>query len=333
MDGNVSLGFLRNSTYLIKKQYLHKLAHLDEELFTEYYSLWITLLVFSTLVSVVGLVANSIAGWVFCFLIKKKTAPVIYTMNLILTDLLLSLSIPARIIMYISKGKCVWCSFAHVFIYFINMYASIFFLTCISIDRYLAIIHPISSKKWRRPAYAIAASVFTWFFTSLVVCTVLTMAIKFASCCYFKLFMLSVFEFFLPLIIITTVTFRMRYALLHNSRSTGSDDKARHAANLLLTVFVIFVVCFTPFHLRQVVLYGHEGVSERTALIAYHVTLTFSTLNCCLDPIVYCFINKNFQQALMKIIRRDQTTAATDTAITELRDGLSTSETEKETAK
>lgn len=86
------------------------------------------------------MVLNIVALYVFCFRTKQKTTSIIYTINLAVTDLLVNLSLPTRILLYYSGGACLTCSYLHVFSYFVNMYCSILFLTCICVDRYLAIV-------------------------------------------------------------------------------------------------------------------------------------------------------------------------------------------------
>lgn len=86
------------------------------------------------------MVLNIVALYVFCFRTKQKTTSVIYTINLAVTDLLVNLSLPTRILLYYSGGSCLTCSYLHIFSYFVNMYCSILFLTCICVDRYLAIV-------------------------------------------------------------------------------------------------------------------------------------------------------------------------------------------------
>ncbi|KAJ8354233.1 hypothetical protein SKAU_G00218000 [Synaphobranchus kaupii] len=65
-----------------REPYLHKLAHLDEGLYNDFYSLWIALLVINVLIFIVGMVLNSLALYVFCLRTKPSTTSVIYTINL-----------------------------------------------------------------------------------------------------------------------------------------------------------------------------------------------------------------------------------------------------------
>lgn len=81
------------------------------------------------LMLVVGVVLNSLALYVFCGASTHSSASVVYTINLAVADLLVALSLPARIALYHSGGSCVACSYVHTFSYFVNMYCSILFLT------------------------------------------------------------------------------------------------------------------------------------------------------------------------------------------------------------
>ena len=143
--------------------YLHRLAHLDVQLYQDFYAVWVSLMVrqiiliqslssplqleyitptlraltlrpflpqvCNCLMLVVGVVLNSLALYVFCGASSHSSASVVYTINLAVADLLVALSLPARIALYHSGGKCVACSYVHTFSYFVNMYCSILFLT------------------------------------------------------------------------------------------------------------------------------------------------------------------------------------------------------------
>ncbi|KAF3839802.1 hypothetical protein F7725_018519 [Dissostichus mawsoni] len=221
--------------------YLQRLAHLDEGLYHDFYGLWIALMVINSLIFMVGLVLNILALYVFCFRTKQKTTSVIYTINLAVTDLL--------------WGACLTCSYLHIFSYFVNMYCSILFLTCICVDRYLAIVqHP--------------------------------------GCCLSKLLFLTITEFFLPLIIIMVFTVRIMWALADRRLMQQSRDRRRRAVQLLSTVLIIFTV----------VVYFHPEMPHH--VIAYHLTVTLSSLNSCMDPVVYCFVTNNFQATMRNIFRR-----------------------------
>ncbi|KAM9852109.1 G-protein coupled receptor 20-like [Aulostomus maculatus] len=282
--------------------YLQKLAHLDEGLYNDFYSLWITLMVVNSLIFLVGMVLNTVALYVFCFRTKQRTTSVIYTINLAVTDLLVNLSLPTRILLYYSRGTCLTCSYLHIFSYFVNMYCSILFLTCICVDRYLAIVQVEASRRWRHSNVAKCVCVSVWLFAIVVTYSFLSTAFQHTGCCLSKLLFLTITEFFLPLIIIVAFTLRIMWALADQRLMQQSRERRRRAVQLLTTVLVIFTVCFTPFHIRQVVVYFYPDMPHHA--IVYHLTVTLSSLNSCMDPVVYCFVTNNFQATMRNIFRR-----------------------------
>ncbi|XP_062322259.1 G-protein coupled receptor 20 [Osmerus eperlanus] len=282
--------------------YMASLAHLDEGLYNDFYSLWITLVVVNTLIFLVGMVLNTVALYVFCFRTKPKTTSVIYTINLAVTDLLVNLSLPTRIMLYYSGGKCINCSYVHIFSYFVNMYCSILFLTSICVDRYLAVVRVEASRRWRSPTVAKAVCATIWVFAIVVTYSFLTSVFRHTGCCLSKLLFLTVFEFFLPLVVIVAFTARVMCALADRRLMPQSRVRRMRAVQLLSTVLVIFTVCFTPFHVRQVLVYFYPDMPHQ--VIVYHLTVTLSSLNSCMDPIVYCFVTNNFQATVRGFCRR-----------------------------
>ncbi|KAH0518857.1 G-protein coupled receptor 20 [Microtus ochrogaster] len=173
------------------------------------------------------------------------------------------------------------------------MHCSILFLTCICVDRYLAIVQPEGSRRWRQPACAKAVCIFVWLAAGIVTLSVLGVKTGGRSCC--RVFALTVLEFLLPLLVISMFTGRIMCALSRPSLLRQGRQRRMRAMQLLLTVLVIFLVCFTPFHARQVAVAIWPNVPRHTSLVAYHVAVTLSSLNSCMDPIVYCFITSGFQ--------------------------------------
>lgn len=285
-----------------REPYLHRLAHLDEGLYNDFYSLWIALVVINTLIFIVGMALNSLALYIFCFRTQPKTTSVIYTINLAITDLLVNLSLPTRIVLYYSGGRCLNCSYIHLFSYFVNMYCSILFLTSICVDRYLAIVQVEASHKWRNRNVAKVVCICIWLFAIVVTYSFLTTAFKHSACCVSKLFALTIFEFFLPLLVIVVFTVRIMCALSSPGLMQQSRDRRMKAVQLLTTVLVIFTICFTPFHVCQVLVYFHPDLPHH--VIVYHVTVTLSSLNSCLDPVVYCFVTTNFQSTMKRFLQK-----------------------------
>lgn len=122
------------------------------------------------------------------------------------------------------------------------------------------------------------------------------------------LFYLTVLEFLLPLLAVVGFTLRVACFLSSSHGLVPQQSRARRAraVRLLATVLVVFTLCFTPFHVRQVLVYFRVGVGGEgeAHVLAYHVTVTLSSLNSCLDPVVYCFVTDSFRRVWRSRWRR-----------------------------
>ncbi|XP_063156349.1 G-protein coupled receptor 20 isoform X1 [Candoia aspera] len=297
-----------SNNYTVSSNYtmFNKFVHLDGELSDKFYTLWVVLVVINAIIFLMGVTLNSLALYVFCFRTKTKTTSVIYTINLIITDLLVGFSLPVRFIVHYSAKNCQTCALVHIFTYFVNMYCSILFLTCICIDRYLAIVQVDASRKWRNPNYAKGICAFIWTFATVLTFSILILAMKFSYCCIAQILPLMVCEYVFPLIIITFFTTRIMCALSKPTLMHQSRERRMRAVQLLITVLIIFMICFTPFHVRQLAIAINPAMSYNLSLVVYHVTVTLSSLNSCMDPIVYCFVTNNFQSTMKNIFRKSE---------------------------
>ncbi|KAK7899505.1 hypothetical protein WMY93_020358 [Mugilogobius chulae] len=115
-----------------------------------------------------GLFLNTTALWILCRYIRKKTKAVIFMINLAFADLAHILSLPLRIYYYFThhwpfgRGVCLFC----FYLKYLNMYAAIMFLVCISVQRCVFLLKPFSARRWRR-RYDLLISVVVWVVVSL----------------------------------------------------------------------------------------------------------------------------------------------------------------------
>lgn len=124
-----------------------------------------------TIVFIVGLLGNTLAIYVVIRYVKMKTVTNMYILNLAFADELYILGIPFlgtnSALSYWPYGNffCKVCMTADA----MSQFASTFCLTVMSIDRYLAVVHPIRSAKWRKPQVAKVFSCMVWVMSFLIV--------------------------------------------------------------------------------------------------------------------------------------------------------------------
>ena len=99
---------------------------------------------------------------------KMKTATNIYIFNLALADALVTTTMPFQSTDYLLNswpfGEVVCKVFISIDYY--NMFTSIFTLTMMSVDRYVAVCHPVKALDFRTPIKAKMINVCIWILSS-----------------------------------------------------------------------------------------------------------------------------------------------------------------------
>ncbi|KAG7259284.1 hypothetical protein CRUP_036213 [Coryphaenoides rupestris] len=117
-------------------------------------------------ICVLGTVGNALAVYVLAHGgSARRSVANTFMLNLCVSDLLFLLSLPLWAVYYalgfhwpFGRFACKLCGgLLHL-----NLYASIFFIVCMSMDRYLAIVHPLRSQSARDPKRARLTCVLAW---------------------------------------------------------------------------------------------------------------------------------------------------------------------------
>ncbi|XP_026569133.1 lysophosphatidic acid receptor 5 [Pseudonaja textilis] len=294
-----------------------------------------------SLIFTAGLCLNVASLLIFLFYLKLKSVVAIYMCNLVMSDLLFTISLPFRIYYYY-KGEWPFGSFlcqVSGSLFQINMYGSCIFLMCINLDRFVAIVYPLRWRHLRRPKVARLLCCVVWVLIltgSIPVALIhkTTPCIKQSgtnsnfkqneiTVCFEsfsqhlwqgKLFGLVIFAeilgFLLPLTSVTVCSIRM-FQKLCQTRGTRSLRQEK-TIRMLVVNLVIFIICFVPYNIILAT-YGMikanviktdstMQASVRNALI---ITMLFASTNCTLDPLIYYFNTEGFKNTL-KRIRRGQ---------------------------
>ncbi|NXK53194.1 GPR35 protein, partial [Chauna torquata] len=131
-----------------------------------------------------GAIFNALALWVFFFKIKKWTETRVYAINLVFADCFVICTLP--FMAYLIWNKSVrdeLCQFIEA-MYFINMVVSIYIISFISIDRYIAIKHPLKARTFRSPLKAALLCGLLW--VSVIIGATLKFRQRHAAFCFQK---------------------------------------------------------------------------------------------------------------------------------------------------
>lgn len=109
---------------------------------------------------------------------KMKTATNIYIFNLALADALATSTLPFQSVNYLMGTwpfGDILCKIIMSIDYY-NMFTSIFTLTTMSVDRYIAVCHPVKALDFRTPRNAKIVNVCNWILSSAIGLPVMIMA-------------------------------------------------------------------------------------------------------------------------------------------------------------
>ncbi|NXA84587.1 PAR2 protein, partial [Thryothorus ludovicianus] len=271
-------------------------------------------------VFVIGLPSNAMALWVFFFRTKKKHPAVIYMVNLALADLLFVVWFPLKISYHLNGNNWLFGEgLCKVFVGFFygNMYCSILFMTCLSVQRYWVVVNPIVHSK-KKSEIALGISIAIWILILLgtiplyLVNQTASISDLNITTCHdvlpenvlahdmFTYFLSLATGLFLIPAIITAVAYILMIKTLSASVIDASTGKKRkRAIKLIIVVLSMYLICFTPSNVLIIVHYSLLKAYSQSHLYVWYITsLCLSTLNSCIDPFIYYYISKDFRDNL-----------------------------------
>ncbi|XP_052403683.1 type-1 angiotensin II receptor B [Carassius gibelio] len=305
---------------------------------------------------IIGIVGNSLVVAVIYFCLKLKNVANIFVLNLALSDLTFLLTLPIWAVNTATGYKWVFGDFlckAISGMALLSLYTSIFLLTALSIDRYLAIVHPVKSRRCRTVVYARVTCILVWVvafllslptavirethfiqYNNVTVCGILDgdLGNVLAALSLMK----SVLGFLLPITIILTCYCLIGRSLLksrdiqRNSRWNGDEVLCMLAAAVLS-----FFLCWTPHQIFNFlnmlgllkVITNCDVIEIIDTVMPFTICIAF--FNSCMNPILYGFVGKNFRRNLLKLLKRSSTSVVSHPSLSTKMSSLSyqTSET------
>ncbi|XP_006030241.1 cysteinyl leukotriene receptor 2 [Alligator sinensis] len=272
-----------------------------------------------------GVVGNGLSIYVFLQPCKRKTSGNIFMLNLAISDLMFVSTLPFRAAYYLMKSdwifQDVFCRIVSYILY-VNMYCSIYFLTTLSVARFMVIVYPFKCFQVTSTKYARIICVVIWIFvmasSSQLLGTGTTVTNSSTQCLDLqpnnidKIFLLNnivlVVGFSLPFCTIVVCYVFVIKALLKsktpNTKVRASHKKAK--LTIILTLFIFFL-CFLPYHILRTVhlVQTKNGIESKCNLHkGVIITLCLAAMNSCLDPVLFYFVGENFKARLKNICKR-----------------------------
>ncbi|XP_047442069.1 uracil nucleotide/cysteinyl leukotriene receptor [Mugil cephalus] len=280
---------------------------------------------FYIVVFVLALSGNSLALWIFSHQRGTSSPANVFLIHLAVADLSYVIILPLRAIYHFTGGHWplgeVPCRVVG-FLFYVNMYASLYFLACVAGDRYLAVVHAVRSLKIRRSRYAHIISFSLWVLVTVSMAPLLvthqTAQVDNMTVCL-QLYrekasrnaLISLAVAFTPPFLATLSCYLLIIYSLHRGSRLEPALKLR-ALRTIGLVMLIYVVCFLPYHMSRATFilgYSHPGIScqtRRGLSLANRLTSSLTCLNGAMDPLVYLFGAEKFRGTLRRLFCKDK---------------------------
>ncbi|XP_035805071.2 leukotriene B4 receptor 1-like [Amphiprion ocellaris] len=261
----------------------------------------------------VGAPGNLLVIWTILRHVKQRSHTVVLLLHLAAADLLVLITLP----LWIYSLAHTWVfgeHFCKALVYIVNvcMFSSIFFITLMSVERYLAICHPFVMMRWKTKSIMNRCLVFLWLFALLLgVPAILTrtvdesdgaeqcLSMEVNSLTHAILFLcVEIFGGFVVPFIILTVC----YCLVAAQLRKMSFNSKQKSMVLVHTVVIAFTVCWLPYHIINITdlvcILGsgteHECVPKSIVYTSGALVFISSSVN----PVLYALFARNLRGSL-----------------------------------
>ncbi|KAM4687755.1 LOW QUALITY PROTEIN: C-C chemokine receptor type 4-like [Discoglossus pictus] len=284
--------------------------------------------VFYYIVFTLSLMGNGLIMFLLLKYEKIKTVTNLFILNLIISDLLFTVSLPFWAVYHsygwiFGDGMCKIMSS----MFYAGFFSCILFLTMMTVDRYLAVVHAVSSTKTRKLTYVYVATIAVWSISVLstvpkfvlygtrknaldgILCEETGYTVeKIEKWKLFGYYQQLIMFFLIPLVVIlycyTLFVLKLFHTKMHNK------DKA---VKLIFVIVLTFFFCWTPYNV--IILIKTKQMSEATIEMncsngidyAFYICRNIAYFHCCINPFFYTFVGTKFRRHLSVMFRKQST--------------------------
>ncbi|NXT85719.1 CLTR2 protein, partial [Zapornia atra] len=260
-----------------------------------------------------GAVGNVLSIYVFFQPSQRKTSVNIYMQNLAVSDLMFVSTLPFRATYFLLGSQWIFGDITcriMTYTMYVNMYCSIYFLTMLSVVRFVAIVYPFKHLKVTNMKYARIICAAIWFFVlaaaSPLLCKEIAGYSNSGKCLDLhpstthNVFLMNCFVlvvgFILPFCtIIVCYIFTIKALLKSRNPQCRNAVCHKKALSTIIITLILFLLCFLPYHILRTLHLIYSGCTQTSLHKALVVTLCLAAMNSCLDPILYYFAAENFK--------------------------------------
>ncbi|KAG9330221.1 hypothetical protein JZ751_026036 [Albula glossodonta] len=271
-----------------------------------------------------GVVGNAAVIYIVAFRSHWKRLIDIFITHLAVADLVFLITLPFWIVSFSAGGRWQFgdelCKLSS-YVIAVNMFSSVFFLVCMSVDRFMAVVLVLDTRTVRTRRNAHLASLVVWA-TSLglgahaIVSRATDKELRCAdvpSSWSTAVFLaVRVVGFLLPLLVIAVCYTCVALKLYRHFHGVGAAGRrGRRSVKVGLWILALFVVAWLPFNaLATVRRLGEDGKLTVPAEVQARLNgaLVFATSlafgHSCVNPVVYLLLDQSVRRHARGLLPR-----------------------------
>ncbi|XP_039474905.1 chemokine-like receptor 1 [Oreochromis aureus] len=290
-------------------------------------------LIIYSLAFILGVLGNGVVIWVTGFKMKK-TVNTVWYLNLAVADFLFTAFLPLSVTytaldLHWPFGKFM-CKL-NTMVLILNMFASVYILVVISVDRCVSVVWPVWAQNHRNARKASYVSLCVWVVALILsapyfifrdtekVCDKIICFDNYAlsddnetpsvtQLWQFRYQAMIITRFLLGFVVPFTVIVSCYAVIIHRLRRNRTlASQSSRPFKIIAAIIITFFLCWAPFHIMALIemaSYMPEYSSEILDITKIWIPLATSLafLNSCLNPLLYVFMGQVFKDKIRKSI-------------------------------
>ncbi|KAL2092458.1 hypothetical protein ACEWY4_012256 [Coilia grayii] len=278
-----------------------------------------------SIIIIVSVVGNIVVIWIILAHKRMRTVTNYFLVNLAFAEA--SMSAFNTVINFIYGAHNDWyfglgyCRF-HNFFPIAALFASIYSMTAIALDRYMAIIHPLKQRMTATETMVVIGVIWVlalllafpqFYYSDLghfpqrVVCYIDWPV--YIEKIYYVL--LAVLIYLLPLLVMGCAYLEVGLTLWASEIPGDSSDRykeqliaKRKVVKMMIVVVCTFAVCWLPFHVYFFLGHFFPSLLERTFIQQVYLAIMWLAMSSTMyNPIIYCCLNDRFRAGFKQAFR------------------------------
>ncbi|KAM6409209.1 leukotriene B4 receptor 1-like [Rhynochetos jubatus] len=272
-----------------------------------------------TLSFIIGTPGNCIVIWTICKKMKQVSPSVLLILNLAIADVLVLITLPIWIYSFADSWVfgVIFCKIL-VFLIYCSMYASIFLITALSLERLMAVFYPFTIQRYKTKEKISLVMFLIWFLSiafgisvipfqeteemnGQLLCTCRNYSSNRQKVSYLLLETLAGFA--IPFLIICTC-----YTCVARRISRMTYQSKQRSERLITSIVVMFILCWFPHHLFNIldiisvqIEHSNKEMSlalDETVEKGVYISGALVFISSCVNPLLYAFAARRFQNHL-----------------------------------